>query len=266
MHADHRTQGEPMRFISAFLYGLAMLLVAGCASVPMAFEPAVPLDNKNGRRGIGVISTIGGKFVVQKVGMTAFGNERNEVAIPSWGIDDLVATKLKALLAGKAEVRKIAAPEEAFAAYQAPGGLFRDHNAELKDALRKLTAGQSFDTLLVVVGSVSPFGNTNQHIGGLGIVQSSSIVASYASVHAIFQVRVYDGRTLEFQGWKSATTGQGTFLSTIKGPHKEVDMSWWPEPGKAEGDVRLKAVVREMVEQALATTLPEVLALAPAKR
>jgi len=47
-------------------------------------------------------------------------------------------------------------------------------------------------------------------------------------LHALFQIRVYDGRTLEFQDWKPATIGQSTFMATIKGPHREVDASWWP--------------------------------------
>ena len=105
-------------------------------------------------------------------------------------------------------------------------------------------------------GSRSPKGGRHAElrVGGLGIVQTGGVLVTKAWLHAVFQVRVYDGRTLEFLGWKPATSGQNTFMAMIKGPHREVDGSWWPEKAKVEADVRLKSAMRELVEQALSTT------------
>jgi hypothetical protein len=240
------------------------MLTAACIGAPTAFAPPVALDDTKGRRSIGIISAVGGKFSVQKVGVTVFGNEYNIVPVATWGIDDLVASKLARLIGGKADVKRIAYPKDAFAAYEAPGGLFRDRDAELKDILYKLTATQKCDIYLVVIASSSSFGSTNQSVGGLGIVQAGLVTKAW--LHALFQVRVYDGRTLELLGWKPATTGQATFMAMIKGPHREVEMSWWPEKAKVEADGRLKTAMRELIEQALTTTLPEVLTLEQSRR
>jgi hypothetical protein len=255
----------PVRVGMACLCALALMLIAGC-SAPTAFAPPVALDDAKGRHSIGIISAVGSKFAVQKVGVTVFGNEYNVVPVATWGIDDLIASKLTLLLGGKADVKRITYAKDAFAAYEAPGGLFRDRDAELKQILRKLTATQKCDIYLVVIASSSSVGSTNQSVGGLGIVQTGGVLVTKAWLHAVFQVRVYDGRTLEFLGWKPATIGQNTFMAMIKGPHREVDVSWWPEKAKVEADVRLKSAMRELVEQALTTTLPEVLALEPPRR
>lgn len=255
-----------VRAAKARLCALAFLLAAGCSGAPTAFAPPIALDSKKGRQSIGIISAIGSKFAVQKVGTTVFSNEYNSVPVASWGIDDLVASKLAGLLGGNADVRRITYAKDAFASYEAPGGLFRDHNAELQEILRKLTATQKSDVYLVVITSGSSFGSTNQSVGGLGIVQAGNIFATKIWLHAVFQIRVYDGRTLEFLGWKPATIGQNTFMAMIKGPHREVDASWWPALANVEGDRRLKTAVRELVEQALTTTLPEVLTLEQSRR
>jgi hypothetical protein len=101
--------------------------------------------SRKGRRSIGVISTLGAKFAVQRVEVTVFGNEYNVVSVAAWGIDDAVDSKLASLLGVDADVKRIAYGKDAFWAYEAPGALFRDRNAELKDALRKVTAGQRCD-------------------------------------------------------------------------------------------------------------------------
>jgi hypothetical protein len=242
------------------------MLTAACIGAPTAFAPPVALDDTKGRGSIGIISTVGGKFSVQKVGVTVFGNEYTVVPVATWGIDDLVASKLARLIGDKADVKRIAYAKDAFATYEAPGGLFRDRNAELKDILHRLTATQKCDIYLVMMASSSSFGSTNQSVGGLGIVQTGNILVTKVWLHALFQIRVYDGRTLELLGWKPATTGQATFMAMIKGPHREVDISWWTEKAQVEANVRLKTAMRELVEQALTMTLPEVLTLEQSRR
>jgi hypothetical protein len=253
-----------MRGGSASIVVLTLLLLAGCGGPP-ALGPPVALDPAKGRRSIGIVSSIGGKFAVKKVGITAFGNELNHFPIPSWAIDDLVASKLAALLGNTAEVKRIAYNKDAFATYEAPGGLLRDRDAEFRDGLRKITAGQGCDLYLAVIASTSPFGSTNQVVTGLGIVQTGNMFTTNAWAYAVFQIRAYDGRSLQPLGWKPATIGQSTFMAAIKGPHREVDTSWWPEAGSPEADGRLRAVTRELVEEALTATLPEILDLAPSR-
>jgi hypothetical protein len=257
--------GAATRCVAAGLCVLCAVAVSGCNG-PTAFEPPVAVDSSKGRRTIGVISTVGAKFAVQKVGVTVFGNEHNVVPIGAWAIDDAVDAKLASLLGADADVKRIAYGKDAFTAYEAPGGLFRDRGAELTDALRKVTAGQKCDLYLLVIASGSSFGSSNQSVSGLGIVQGSSVFVNQVWIHALFQMRLYDGRTLELLGWKPARHTETAFMAVIHGPHRQVDVSMWPEAGQVESNMRLRIAVRELVEQALAATLPEVLTLEHAKR
>jgi hypothetical protein len=102
-------------------------------------------------------------------------------------------------------------------------------------------------------------------VSGLGIVQGSGVFTNQW-IHALFQMRLYNGRTLELLGWKRARLGDTAFMAAIHGPHRQVDASLWPETGRLESSMRLRAAVRELVEQALTATLPEVLTLEHSKR
>jgi len=262
----HSSSTVIVRAAARTVYVLCLLLLEACSGLPTAFEPPVAIDVGNGRRSIGIISTIGMKFAVQKVGVTVFGNARNAVPIGAWGIDDAVNAKLEGLLRANADVKRIRYQEDAFAAYDAPGGLFRDHDAELVEALRKITTNQKCDLYLVVVPSGSSFGSTNQAVTGIGIVQGGSVFVNQIWTHALFQMRLYDGRTLQLLGWKRARLAETAFMAAIHGPHRQVDPSLWPEAGRLESNMRLRTAVRELVEQALTETLPEVLTLDHSKR
>ena len=61
-----------------------------------AAKPPGPAEN--GRCRLGVIPALGDQFVVQKVGLTVFGNERTEVPI-DWGLNDLVVARVRAAAA-----------------------------------------------------------------------------------------------------------------------------------------------------------------------
>src|SRR5271165_5485258 len=83
----------------------ALVLLSICfAAAALAQEPATPdapappaKPADNGKC-IGVLSAIGDSFSLQKIGITAFGNERNKVAIDSWQIDNLVMGKISAFM------------------------------------------------------------------------------------------------------------------------------------------------------------------------
>ena len=67
-----------------------LLLVGGCAD-SLGLPSPEASKTISGARSVGVISAVGHKFAVQKIGITVFGNELNEATIDVWGIDDAVA-------------------------------------------------------------------------------------------------------------------------------------------------------------------------------
>lgn len=237
-------------------------LSAGCSGAPTAYAPPVVLDSNQGRRTICVLSAVGSQFWVQTIGMTVFGNEQASAPIPSWGIDDSVTSKLAALIGSRADVKRIAAPTGTFAGRGPQGGLFGDTSTDIVDGLRKTTANRGCDSILVATAAGSRFGDTNQSIGALGIVRSGNdLLGRHYWLHTLFHLRVYDGRTFQYLGWKPATLGESTFMATIRGPSRKVDADWWPQTVNVEGDARLKAATLDLIGQALTATLPEALTL-----
>jgi hypothetical protein len=214
------------------------------------------------RKSVGVISNIGGKFALQKVGMTVFQNDLKEVPIEVWGIDDAVMAKVAQHMGKRYEVRKVAFAKTAFAEYDNPnGGLFRDQDAELRNAVRRIAAAaaQKSDLYLVVTRIYSKFSGTNQNVVGLGMVEASSILGATYNLHALFALRIYNGRTFEMVTWKHAATGPYNLFAIIKGPHRELDKTLWPASTNLAGNERLKVLTRNLVDKSLDVTLPELM-------
>jgi hypothetical protein len=87
--------------------------------------------------GVGVIAGTGDIFVVQKIGLTVFGNDYAEVPV-SWGLDDLVFARARAA-AGNTPVRRITYAKGALDSYYHPkSGLFRNQREELSNLIRQV--------------------------------------------------------------------------------------------------------------------------------
>ena len=218
------------------------------------------LEPGAGRKSVGVISALGDKFALQKVGITVFGNDYADIPIEAWKIDDLVAAKVGAHLSKRFEVRRITYPKDTFTAYEKPGGLFRDHKAELRKIMQDITASQKCDLYVLVMKGGSMVGNTNQSVSGLGILQAGSgLFLPNVRIHALSTIRVFDGRTFEILAEKRGTMGQQTFMAVIQGPHREVDMAWWPASPQGAQNPKMKDAIVALLDQSLAMTLPELL-------
>jgi hypothetical protein len=241
--------------------------VAGC-STPDPFTNdllTASIAPGTGRKSIGVISAIGDKFSVQKVGLTVFQNSLDEIAIDSWGIDERVVASMSAQLGKRFDVKRISYSKAAFAEVQKPKPLFADNQDDYRykiaEILRGLASTQKCDLYVVVTKSGSQVGNTNQSVGGIGILYGGNgAIFTSVHLHALFDVRVYDGRTFAVLGHQRGSSGQSAFLSVIRGPNREVDKSWWPEPAQSVArDAKIKDATLALLEQSMAATAAELL-------
>ena len=150
------------------------------ASKPAAKKPApkakagakTPAIADNGPCQIGVISTIGGLFTVQKIGLTVFGNEQAEVPIDGWGLDDLAVARVRVAVAGTT-VRKIAYARGAFDSYYKPGQPFRDAKADLTAIVRQIAANARCGRYIVLTRQTGQLPGTNQTLHGIGVFNRS---------------------------------------------------------------------------------------------
>lgn len=245
-----------------------LLLLGGCAGglgLPPSPEASKAIA---GAKTVGVVSAIGHKFALQKIGVTAFGNELNEVPIDSWGIDDAVANRVSALLGTRLAVKRISYPKGAFAAYESPSA-FTDSSAALQDIVRTISGSQKHDLYIVVTRAGVPFGSTNQAVAGLGMVEAAGAInPDNVHLYAVTTVHVYDGRTFARLHWQRTEFQIGASLTgrVINGPYRTLDRTWWPATPQAVHNDKLKSATRALVEQSLATTIPEVMGTKTSER
>jgi len=227
---------------------------------PAAAKQAVPKQGpaQDGNC-VGVISNLGEKFTVKKIGIVILQNGKNdEVSIAPWHIDDLVVAKISAALGKRATVQRIPHPKDAFASLDTPK-LFRDREAEFGEIVRTITAGTRCARYVVVTSGGSSYGATKLSVVGLGIVAGKKpfFTGDLYILYTLIAVRVYDGETFSLLTRKAASIAQPTF-TMIHGPHREVDESFWPvSPDVAAQNVKLRDAIRELVAQSLDATLPE---------
>jgi hypothetical protein len=224
-----------------------LLLVGGCGGGFGA--PSVEATKTIAQaRTVGVISAVGHKFALQKMGITVFGNELNEVPI-SWGIDDAVAGKVSALLSGRYAVRRLSPP----------AGLDAD-NAQ--DMVRKIAASQKHDLYVVVACSSAPFGSSNQIVTGLGMIEAGGIInPDNVTLFAVTTVLVYDGRTFERLGWQRTGVEGISIGKTINAPTRSLDRTWWPATPQAVHNEKLKAATRALAVEGLSATIPQIMGM-----
>jgi hypothetical protein len=229
-----------------------LLLVGGCAGGFGA--PSVEATKTIGQaRTVGVISAVGSKFALQKMGITVFGNELNEVAVDAWGIDDAVVNKVGALLNRRYAVRRVTYPKGAFA-----------DSEDLQGVVRRIAAAQKFDLYVIVTRASAPFGSSNQIVTGLGMIEAGGVInPDNVTLFAVSTVHVYDGRTFERLGWQRIGS-DGISLGigkAINAPTRTLDRTWWPATPQAVHNDKLKSATRTLMDQGLAATIPQIMGL-----
>ena len=227
-------------------------------SKPVA-KPAATADN--GPCQVGVIPYIGDKFVVQTVGITVFGNEREEIPVTDWGLDDLVVARVRAAAGPGVRVRRIAYDKEAFAELERSGSFFRDMKSELSNALRQIASGSSCERYVLVNRYTSRFSNLNQSVRGVGIVNWGPRTLLFA----LSYIQIYDGQTFEVIKQAAAAIDDEPLVSRlllmnpIRGPNKEVDSRSFPTLAEAAANTTVRDDLRTLLKTSLDNTLPAML-------
>lgn len=231
-----------------------------------AVKPAVTAET--GPCGIGVIPVIGDQFVVQRVGVTVFGNEHAETSVPGWGLDDLVVARVRAAAGPGVAVRRIAYSKGVFEDYsRASSNPFRSPAAKLGDLVRQVAGSANCERYVVVTRTINRFGSSNQTVEGIGIVGTGGTVLFKASaaLFALTYIQIFDGRDFSVTKQDSASTSDQSvvvrgLMDRIVGPHREFDDTVFPRPpSEAVKSPVLRDGVRALLTESLDKTLPTLL-------
>jgi hypothetical protein len=231
-----------MRMIGAGC--LLALLLAGCAT------STVERGQIENVRRVAVISALGDRFTVKKLGMTIFNNDERDFPIDAWGIDDAVVTTVRGVVDKRFEVRPVTYQRSAFFVSENSG-------SAVVDAVRSQVAAQDIDAFIVVTKGSSRIGDSNTFVSGLGIFEGDSLVMHTSNVYAIYWVTVVDGHRFTVIGNMAAwSVGQSlSAMSAIHGPNREVDKSLRPNTLDAAANPKLREVVIDLLAQNLPGTL-----------
>jgi hypothetical protein len=238
-----------------------LLVLGGCAGMAGVAAPETAKAVEKART-VGVISAVGSTFALQKVGITVFGNELNEVPIGSWGLDDAVANRVSAVLGKRFTVKRIAVPQGAFDASDNPAA-FSDPNATLQATVRKLARSANCDLYIVVTRAGTSFSGTNQFVAGIGMVEGGGVInPDNVTLFAVTAVHLYDGRTFERLLWQRPGFAiGGSFGNVVNAPHRRLDRTWWPATPQAVQSEKYKAAVRALLAESVGATVPEMVGL-----
>lgn len=230
------------------------------AAKPKA-APAKPAEQTTaGPCGIGVIAATQEPFVVEKIGLTVFGNEYAEVPV-SWGLDDLVFARARAA-AGATPLRRIAYAKGAFDTYYHPKpSLFRNDREELSNLVRQIAGNAGCERYIVVTRGEGMLPGTNQPLRGLGILNRGVGIISYSYLYVYVGVTVLDGQTFEIKKGPGVTL-EGVMKhmadNLVQDEHlRKVDNSLFPATAAdSASNTTLRDNIRDFLTERLDKTLP----------
>jgi hypothetical protein len=237
---------------------------------PAAKKPAPPKADTAAARGpcIGVIPHISESFVEQHVGLTAFGNDLNEVPIASWGLDDLIVARVRAAAGPRFSVRRIAYPANAFEAYDHPR-LFQI--PDTKAIVQSIAGAGGCERYVLVVKGGDQVGDTNQAVKGVGVLNLLKFTDhnGLSYLFALTGLEIFDGQTFEIlkRGGGSLheeeTVGDRLVndlfrTSPLRGPSRKLENFAWPPATDAV--MGLREPTRALLATSLDTVLPKLLA------
>jgi hypothetical protein len=204
---------------------------------------------------IGIVSAIGDKFYASKIGLLAFGSDFKEMAIASWGIDEMLTAKLRAALGPRFDVRPVTYKRAAFAAFPDRSGILAQN---FRPEVVREVSPQGLDAYLVVVKAERSYGGSRQLVQGLGSAEGNTDVDPIMFVHAYYNIVLVDGRDFQIKSQAGSRIPRPfnpfsrDFMSS---PARQVDASLWPKSLDAAVNPRLKGVVVELIDQSLPATL-----------
>jgi hypothetical protein len=225
-----------------FLF-LSLLLLSAGVAVKVAAAPAGAAVPR-----IGIVSAIGDKLYLRKIGITAFGNETQELVVDSWRLDDLMTAKIRTALTGRFDVRPVTYQRSPFASLAERNELFsQERRPEL---VRTGVSPQGLDGYLVITKSWSNYDNTNQSLLGLGIVERSTLLEPQFHAYANYALAMVDGRNSKITEESKAFLPPKS-LTEVGGITRKVDKSFWPASPDAVANQRLKGALAELIDKSL---------------
>jgi hypothetical protein len=207
---------------------------------------------------LGVISTLGDLFSVQKFGLTIFETEVEEVPVNGWGLDDLAIARVRAATGADPSVRRIAYPKGAFDLFYNPKSrILLEPNERLEPIVQSITQNAGCERYLVITKFNAEVAGTKKVIKGIG-AYNQGLGSAFRNSHLFANVAVnlIDGRTYERINRAFALFSVGG-APAAEFELTKLDNSLFPDPpGSAAANATLRDRTRALITATLDRVIP----------
>ena len=208
---------------------------------------------------VGIISAVGDEMSFARMGLTGPNNASQSFPIGSWGLDDLIVQQATAALSGRFQVQPVNYPRAAFAAIKdspiAPVNLVRGD--PFKKLVQTEVSPQGLDAYIVITKAKSNFGNGARKVEGIGFISYGTLLASYSQIHALYEIRVLDGKTFDIIEKMAAPPLDNVATVGLTGPSRLVDESFSPSTGDPVRNENLHGAITDLIARSLSSTLSD---------
>jgi hypothetical protein len=209
---------------------------------------------------VGIISAVGDEITFVTGGLTGINNRRQSFPIGSWGLDDLIVQQVTAALNGRFQVQPVTYGRDVFATAEKES-IVMPVNLIRSDPFRKLVqtevSPQGLDAYIVITKAKSNFGGGGRKVEGIGFIRYGTVLESYNQVHALYEIRVFDGRTFDVIEKMTAPPLDDVGAVRIAGPSRTIDESYSPGAGDPAQNEKLHAAITDLVARSLSSTLSD---------
>lgn len=235
---------------SKVILGLACAIACVVLGAAAAFETRA--TRLQAIKTVGIISAIGEEMSLTQAGLIGLGNTGQSVSISAWSLDELIVQQATRLLSGRFRVQPVSYRRAAFAAIRdsavAPVNLLRSD--PFKQLVRSDVAPQGLDAYIVITRAKSKLGN-GRLVEGVGLAQYRTLLADYGLIHALYEVRVIEGKSFDVIEKRAAAPLDNTGTMRLAGPSGPVDETF---EGPASNE-RLRAAIADLITRSLPVTL-----------
>jgi hypothetical protein len=237
---------------------LATVLVAVSVSACAMFETRE--TKLQAVKTVGIISAVGDEITFATGGLTGLNNRSQSFPIGSWGLDDLIVQQATAALNGRFQVQPVTYKRDAFATIE-KDSIVTPVNVIRGDPFKKLVqtqvSPQGLDAYIVITKAKSNFGGGARKVEGIGFVSYGTLLASYHQIHALYEIRVFDGKTFDVIEKMTAPPLDDVGVVRLAGPSRTIDESFTPSAGNPAQNEKLHAAITDLVARSLSTTLSD---------
>ena len=208
-------------------------------------------------RTVGIISALGDGFIFSRAGLTGFGNPGRSVSIASWALDGVFTQQASALLSSRFQIKPVSYSRANFVAITEsslrPVELIRDR---FKKLIETEVTPQGLDALVVITRARADLGAGGRKVEGIGLVTYSTMTESYSAIHALYEIRVVDGKTFEVIEKLAAGPVDSTTDFRLAGPSRLLDQGV-EDSSDVASDERLHGAILDLIARSLPTTLQD---------